>query len=145
MRGAPLWFSTSAIMQLIKSRSPVEDVAERIDITYSPLFVGTGVGASKQDADDLGDNHPGRESFMICLEKILYMEWLQQSSIAHRLHFLVYDRTGCHDNNGRRNSFGGASCLYIWKRLTPDFREKIQIKQDQHRWMSMRERCEFSY
>jgi RNA-splicing ligase RtcB len=31
----------------IKSRSLVEDVAERIEITYSPLFVGTGVGASK--------------------------------------------------------------------------------------------------
>jgi site-specific DNA recombinase len=31
----------------IKSRSLVEDVTERIEITYSPLFVGTGVGASK--------------------------------------------------------------------------------------------------
>jgi hypothetical protein len=31
----------------IKSRSLVEDVTERIEITYSPLFVGTGVGVSK--------------------------------------------------------------------------------------------------
>lgn len=31
----------------IKLRSLVEDVTKRIEITYSPLFVGTGVQASK--------------------------------------------------------------------------------------------------
>jgi site-specific DNA recombinase len=36
----------------IKSRSLVEDVLQRIEITYSPLFVGTGVQASK-DAQEV--------------------------------------------------------------------------------------------
>jgi RNA-splicing ligase RtcB len=36
----------------IKLRSLVEDVSERIEITYSPLFVATGVQASK-DAQEV--------------------------------------------------------------------------------------------
>ena len=39
--------SALSLLMLVKSRSLVEDISERIEITYSPLFVGTGVQATK--------------------------------------------------------------------------------------------------